>query len=119
MSKQVSWVLELTIKAGRQADFRALAAEMSTATKASEPGTLSYEWGVSADGATCHLYERYTDSDATLVHLKNFGEKFAARFMELLTPTRFTIYGHPNDAVRSALAPFAPVYFESVGGFTR
>jgi len=119
MSAHVSWVLELNIQPGRDADFRALMAEMVAATKANEPGTLNYEWSVTADGKQCHTCERYADSDATMAHLDNFGSKYAERFMAVLTPVRFTIYGTPSDEVKAALAGFHPTYVAPAAGFIR
>jgi len=119
MSKQVSWVLELNVQPEHKEAFPALVEEMVTATQANEPGTLDYHWSTGEGGTVCQIYERYADSDAVLAHLANFGEHFAARFMEILAPTRFVVYGEPNQEVRDALAGFGPTYMESVGGFSR
>lgn len=119
MSNQVYWTLELETLQGRDAEFRALMAEMVAATQANEPGTLNYEWSTSADGKICHTFERFADSDAVMTHLGTFGEQYAARFMEVLKPTRFTVYGAPNQAVKDALAGFGAVHMESAAGFSR
>ena len=50
MNTHVCWMLELQVREGRDEEFRALMAEMAAATEASEPGTLDYEWSLSADG---------------------------------------------------------------------
>ena len=119
MSDQVSWMLELEILPGRGDALRGLMAEMVNATKANEPGTLDYEWSTSADGRHCHIFERYVDAAATMIHLGTFGERFAGRFLENLKPIRFVVYGSPSDAVRGALAAFGPVYMQPLGGFSR
>jgi quinol monooxygenase YgiN len=119
MSNHVSWMLELEVQPGRENDFRTLMAEMVQATQANEPGALDYQWSTSADGKLCHLFERYADSAAALTHLGTFGTKFAARFMEVLKPTRFVVYGSPNASVKEALAGFNPVYMQAVAGFSR
>jgi quinol monooxygenase YgiN len=119
MSSHVSWMLVLDLQPGREAEFRALMNDMVTATKNEEPGALDYEWSLSADGKRCHLFERYVDSAATMVHLGNFGSKYAERFMAILTPVSFTIYGTPDAAVKGALASFQPAYMQAVGGFSR
>ena len=54
-----------------------------------------------------------------MVHLGNFGEKFAARFLDILSPTSFVVYGTPDQQVRDALAAFGASYMQPVGGFTR
>ena len=119
MNDHVSWLLELSVKDGQLDDFRALMKDMVGVTRDNEPGTLNYEWSISDDNATVHIYERYADSAATMVHLASFGENFAERFMACVDPTRFQIYGNPDAAVREALAPFGPVYMDPFGGFAR
>jgi quinol monooxygenase YgiN len=119
MSNHVSWLLELSLKEGEYDNLIALMEEMVSATQADEPGALNYEWSVSTDKQSCHIYERYADSAATMVHLGNFGTKFAGRFMSILTPTRFTVYGSPNDTVLGALKSMGVVHMPSIGGFTR
>lgn len=119
MSDGVHWVLELNVKDGRVDDFKSLAAEMVAATQANEPGTLIYEYFLSADEKAVNIYERYVDSAATLVHLGTFGEKFAERFLDILEPTRFTVYGNPNAEVRGVLDGFGAQYMGEVVGFAR
>jgi quinol monooxygenase YgiN len=112
-------MLELDVQKGRESDFRELMVEMVGATKANEAGTLDYEWSTTADGGRCHIFERYVDSAAVLTHLGTFGEKFAGRFLEILKPVRFVVYGSPSSTVRDGLAGFNPVYMQPAGGFSR
>ena len=116
MSEQVYWILEGTVS--DLDSWKALLEEMVAATR-NEPGALNYEWTVGADGATCHLFERYADSDAAMVHLGNFGKNFARRFTSLLKTTRFTVYGSPNEAVKKALGPMGVTFMTPIGGFSR
>ena len=119
MSNNVHWLLQLSINEGQLDKFKALAEEMSAATKADEPGALNYEWFLNDDQTECHIYERYTDSAATMVHLGNFGSKFADRFMACVTPTSFLLYGDADQQVREALAPLGAVHHPQVAGFAR
>ena len=119
MNGNVAWMLELNIRPGRGADFRALMTEMVAATKANEPGTLAYEWSTNPDGTTCHLWERYADSAAAMIHAGTFGAKYAARFLEVLQPVRLVLYGSPSPELRAALAGFGPVFMEPAAGFSR
>ena len=119
MSENVYWILELTINSGRLDDLRTLMVEMVEATRKNEPGTLNYEWAISEDRQVCDIYERYQDSAAVMTHVKSWGENFASRFMELLTPTRFLVYGAPSQEVKDALADFKPTYMAPIGGFSR
>ena len=118
MAEQVSWLLELNVKSGQLESFRELMNEMVAATQG-EPGTEMYEWFVNEDGTKIHIYERYTDSAATLTHLNNFGANFAKRFMSIVEPTRFTIYGSPNEQTRKILDGFGARYYGPFGGFAR
>lgn len=119
MNSHVCWMVEMEVREGRGDDLRALMAEMATATERNEPATLDYEWSLSADGRTCHLWERYADSAAALVHGATFNARFAARFLDVLAPIRLTLYGSPSDEVKAALAPFAPVLMAPAAGFSR
>ena len=119
MATDISWTLEMSLKPEHEPALTALMTEMVGATSANEAGTLSYEWSLSADGATCHIFERYADSAAVLTHLGAFGEKFAGRFLELLTPVRFVVFGSPSPQVKEGLAILNPVYMRPIGGFNR
>ena len=119
MTGHVYWMFDLEIKDGAYDTFEALMKEMVEATKANEPGALNYEWSVSEDKKTCHLLERYADSEATMIHMGNFGKNFARRFMEVLKPKSITLYGDPSEEVLKALAPMGPVVMAPVGGFSR
>ncbi len=117
MSDAVHWLLALNIKEGELDNFKALMKEMVDVTQANEPGTLNYEWFVSDDGKTCHLYERFADSAATMTHLASFGQNFAERFLAAVEPVQFAVYGNPNDEVRAAVAGFGAVHMSKIGGF--
>ena len=39
--------------------------------------------------------------------------------MGVFEPTRFMVYGNPNEEVRKALADFGAVYLGVFGGFAR
>jgi quinol monooxygenase YgiN len=119
MKGYIAWRLDLKIRDGHADAFRALMDEMVTATKANEPGTLAYEWNVTPDGTVCHLYERYADLAAAMVHIGTFGAKYAERFLAVLEPTGFTVYGSPNAKLKAALADFGPAYLEPAAGFSR
>lgn len=119
MTSNVYWMLALTVNEDKLDDLRTLMDDMCSATEANEPDTLFYEWSLNADETVCHIYERFADSDAAMVHLGNFGAHFAERFMSCLTPTGFTVYGQPNQTVKDALAPFGPTYMPQAAGFAR
>lgn len=118
MGNAVHWVLEVSIKDGEYDNFLGVMRDM-VESAGTEPGTTNYEWFVSDDHQTCHVYERYVDSAATMAHVATFGEKFAARLLAVVDPTRFVVYGSPSDEVRGALDGFGAVYMGQIGGFDR
>jgi quinol monooxygenase YgiN len=77
-----------------------LTGEMVEATR-EEPGTLSYERFVTDDGKFVHVYERYADSGAALVHLRKFGK----------------IFGDPSDELKGLLDGFGATYLRPFGNF--
>ena len=93
--------------------------EMAAAIQANEPGALAYEWFASEDKTKGSVYERHTDSAATMTHLGAFGEKFAERMMALTEPTGLTVFGDPSADVRGALAGCGAVHMAQVAGFAR
>jgi quinol monooxygenase YgiN len=118
MSTPVSWHLNMTVRDGKLEELRTLIGEMVESTEA-EPGTTDYEWFLSEDGKSCHLYERYQDSEAAMIHLGNFGSKFAERFMGCLEMNAIHVYGALSDELRAAHEEFGAVFLGSFGGFRR
>jgi quinol monooxygenase YgiN len=118
MSTSISWNLQMAVHDGRLAESRELMREMVAATE-QETGTLGYEWFISDDGKSCHINERYADSDAVLVHLTNFGAKFAERFLACFEPKSLSVYGNPSPDARAALDGFGAAYLGWLGGFNR
>lgn len=119
MNENIFWVLETEIGENKLEDLKALIKEMTEYTKSNEPGALNYEWFISEDNKKCTLYERYENSEATLVHLSSFGKNFAKRFMEILAPKRFIVYGSPDEDVKNALNKMGCIYMTPKGGFSR
>lgn len=112
----VYWTLTLDLKDGQDAAFNALMADMIAATK-DEAGSKGYEWFRS--GNTVKVNERYeTNADAG-IHLGIFGEKFAERFLSILTPTGLQVFGPAEGGVREGLTGFGAAFFEQVGGYER
>jgi quinol monooxygenase YgiN len=118
-ASNVFWTFGVTIKNGKLDALQDLIKEMADASRANEPGTLIYEWTISADRKTAEVHERYADSDAALRHLASFNKNFADRLMALVEPTGMTIYGSPGAALKKELEGAKPVYREVFGGFAR
>lgn len=118
MSTAVSWVLQLSVRDGKLEAGKALMNEMVPATQA-EPGTTDYAWYLSPDESTIHIYERYSDSDAVMAHLGNFGAKFAERFMACFEPTGLHVYGNVSHDAEHALGELGGQFLKPLGGFNR
>jgi quinol monooxygenase YgiN len=118
MSDVVSWLIKTQVKPGQLDAFRTLMEEMVKSSR-SEPGTLAYEWFINDANDSVHIYERYENSAAVLIHGATFGEKYAERFMGCVEPTGFDIYGAPSADVQAAFSDFSPGYFGIFGGFAR
>lgn len=118
MTNAISWNLQLSVRDGHLDEARELMKEMVSATL-EEPGTQGYEWFLSDDGKTCHINERYADSDAMMAHIGNFASNFASRFMACFEPASFSVYGDPSAEVRAALDGLGAAYFGWFGGFNR
>ena len=117
MSGAVRWLVELTIKDGQFENFKALMKDMVEAVQ-TEAGATHYEWFISEDNKTFHVYERYVDSAAVLTHAETFAA-FSERFLSIVEPTRLVVYGEPSAEVRAGLKAFDPVYMAQTGGFAR
>ena len=111
-------ISSLSLKINTDLDtFKTLMNEMVASTKG-EQGTLNYEWFISEDGKSCHVFERYADSDALMSHLGNFST-FAERFMAAVEVTSLQVYGNPNEQVVEALTGFGADFLKPLGGFAR
>ena len=117
-NSQVFWNLELTIKQGKLEELKTLMNEMILATKANEPNTINYEWSIDSEKSECHIYERYTNSDAVRTHLGNF-QAYAERFFDCLDIQRFHVYGNPDAELITSLAGLGAVHIKLFDGFSR
>lgn len=118
MSDNVYWIFAASVNEGELDNLRALMEEMVAATEANEPGALAYEWWLSEDQSSCHIYERYADAEAVMVHMGNFGKKYLSRFMSAVTPSQLFVYG-ADDNLKKALAAMGGQYYSWFGGFKR
>jgi quinol monooxygenase YgiN len=118
MEGHVSWVIELAVKDGALDRFKELMDEMVSGTSA-EPQTLAYEWYISDDDGTVHIFEKYADSESMVAHVRGFMQKWAERFAECVDVSRFVVYGDPSLEAREILGGFGPTYLGPWGGFSR
>jgi quinol monooxygenase YgiN len=114
MSEQIAWCVELAVLPGQLDSFLELTSEMVEQT-AKEPGVLTYQRFLTADGQTVHAIERYENSDAALEHPQKFLDKFAERFSSMVSRRRFTVYGKPSIELKAVLDGFGAMYFSPLG----
>ena len=119
MDNNISWILDLSVKEGKLDDLKTLTEEMVNATKTNEPDAIDYSWNISEDKKKVQIYEKYKDSDVTLLHLKNFMENFAERFMSTLDINSLVVYGNPGDELKNTLSGLGAVFMSHFGGFSR
>jgi autoinducer 2-degrading protein len=118
MGNELFWMFTLDVKPGKFDDFKTLVADIVAATQ-QEPGTLAYQYAASEDQRTVHIYERYRDSEAFVVHVEQTFGGFAEHFLSLVSVRSLVVYGTPNAAARSALDTFNATYMNLFDGFTR
>ena len=118
MEGHVSWVVECAVKEGQLDTFEELMGEMVQGTSA-EPGTLAYEWYISEDGSTVHIFEKYASSEDTIAHVTGFLEKWAQRFTGAVDIAKIVVYGDPSPAAREILDGWGAIYLGPWGGFSR
>jgi quinol monooxygenase YgiN len=116
---QVSWVVQCAVKDGQLDGFKELMGEMVESTREEEPGTINYEWFISDDNGTVHIYEKYANSEAVVAHMKTFGEKWAGRFLGCVDIQRVTAYGNPDKAAQKGIAQMGAKQLATWGGFAR
>jgi quinol monooxygenase YgiN len=120
MSKQrVYLAVDLTINEGKRDAFEGIAQEMVAGSQR-EPGTVGYEWFLSADRKRCRLIETYTDAAAVLAHFKGpVVQELVPKLLGTASVAGFEVYGDPGPKAREMLAGFGAEIFEFQHGLER
>lgn len=113
---EISWRVELSVKPGQLENFKALTGMMVEMSK-NELGTLSYQRFVTDDGRSVHLYERYIDSVAAVMHLHAFTKHFGERFMSMAHRESFLVFGSPSEELKRVLDGLGAIYLKPFGDF--
>jgi quinol monooxygenase YgiN len=117
-SNQVFWVFTLKVEPDQYEHVRQLVSRIVASVEEKEPGTLEYEWNISADRTTLVVFERYSDSASVVQHVNDFGP-FAKEFFALAKPMSLVVFGAPDAEVKKEFAKLNPVYMTTFDGFTR
>jgi quinol monooxygenase YgiN len=115
----VTWTIECTINPDDLPQVQQLAEDLSHLCLHEEPDTHGYEWSVDPSGSIVHIFERYADSAAAMLHIRLFEERFAERFRALLKPERVVLIGSPSDELITSLAALSPLVLQPLVGFHR
>ena len=115
---EVAWLFELELLPGQLGAMEALVPEIAASTE-KEPGARAYQVFINTEGTGLCVYERYADSEAALVHMGNFGERFGSRFMPMVKPLRFTVLGSPSEQLMEAIAPLGATVNPQLSGFVK
>ena len=118
MDQHVSWIIELAVKDGALDRYKELMEEMVSGT-GTEPESLAYEWYISADGGTVHIFEKYATSEAMVAPRQRVPGKVgrALHGVRRRVPVRRLRRPEPGSARHArGLRPGVP---RTVGGFSR
>jgi quinol monooxygenase YgiN len=115
----VRFVVSFEIAMGSLEPFERIARVMSAEAQ-KEPGTIAYEWCLSADRARCRLFEAYVDADATLAHLSGpVVRELVPRLLETSKIAGLEVYGNPGPEAAAMLAGLGAEIFAPWHGFSR
>lgn len=116
--KPVHWLLEVSIEPSLANNFDQIMRDLVEETDR-ETGTMACEWNFNDDGTLCHIYERFANADAAMIHLGMFGDQFAAQFLSVCSIIDLTILGYASEEVKAALKGFNPTVLHQRAGFAR
>ncbi|RKY16760.1 MAG: hypothetical protein DRQ55_17345 [Planctomycetota bacterium] len=109
--------VEFDIKPGRTDDFKAAAAPLFAKTQ-EEPGTLRYEFFLTADGTKNVNIEVFKDADAFVFHNRHVADLVPALF-DTLDKVKIAVIGDVNEDLWAELKDVETVHYERLGGITR
>jgi quinol monooxygenase YgiN len=115
----VRFVVSFAINDGAFVAFERLARVMAAESQ-KDPGTIAYEWFLSADRTRCRLCETYVDGGAALAHLTGpVVRELVPKLLEAGSITGFEIYGDPGPEVSMIVAGLGAEIFPGWLGFSR
>ena len=120
MNRQiVRFTVDLTINAEKFDKFESIVQAMLAATR-NEPGTLGYDWCLSADRTRCRLLETYADANAVMAHMTGPAvRELVPKLLEVSSFSSFEVYGDPGPEAAQVLARFKAEIFELWQGLSR
>jgi quinol monooxygenase YgiN len=118
-TSRIRLLVDIDIHDRKFSDFEAIALQM-VAVSEKEPGTLCYNFLLSADRKHCRLVEGYTDVSAITAHFKGPAvQQFVPQLLKVASPVLMEIYGDPGPEVTAMAAAFNAVILTGWHGFDR
>jgi quinol monooxygenase YgiN len=115
----VRLAVDLTIGNGKLDAFEKIARTMVAGSQ-KEPGTLGYDWYLSADRKRCRLLETYADANAALAHFNGaVVQELVPKLLENASVAGFEVYGDPGAQLTEMLAAFGAEIFGRWQGMDR
>jgi len=106
----VRFVVTIAVHEGQFEAFEAVAREMTALTQM-EPGTLAYDWYLSADRTQCRLYESYVDGNAALAHMAGtVVQTLVPKLLAHSAITGFEVYGPAGASADMLVGAGATIY---------
>jgi quinol monooxygenase YgiN len=120
MAKQTVYLaLDLIINEGKLDAFESIAQAMVAGSE-KEPGTLGYEWFLSADRKRGRLLETYKDANAVLAHFNGpVVHELVPKLLGTASLAGFQVYGDPGPKVTEMVAGFGAEIFQYRRGLDR
>jgi len=111
VNSTVCVIVDLAINAEKFDQFESLAQTMVAGSQR-EPGTLGYDWYLSADRTRCRLIETYANADALLAHFTGpVVQELVPKVLQASSVTAFEVYGDPGAKAAQMLAGFGAQVF--------
>ncbi|WP_428324372.1 putative quinol monooxygenase [Nitrosopumilus sp.] len=120
MSGQIHIQGEFIIKKGKSGEFKKLIKKMSKSVQINEPDTLHYHFYLDENDSRCIVYEKYTDSKATLAHHNGIASQtILPQIFKISKLNRLEVYGKPSKELKKLLGTFDAKIYRFVTGFAR
>ena len=100
-------IARFRIDDGKLEEFKRLSAQAMEIVKAKDVGTIGYDTYFNEDESECVVLERFTDSQALIVHGKNMAE-LSEKILSIVTVVHGELLGDPNEELRAKLAGDGP-----------
>lgn len=102
---RITLIGHLQIRDGQRASSDGVAKQIMALVKATEPGVLTYDWHVGADGAV-DAFEVYEDSDALIAHMTGEAGSRLPEVFEFSALSSIDLYGELSDKAKEVTAAF-------------